>query len=345
MEHRERASAPRTVCLIPGDGIGPEITEAARRVLRAAGANIDWIELPAGAAAAKTHGDVLPDETLEALKTHRVGLKGPLTTPIGKGFASVNVKMRQQLELYAAVRPVRSMPGIKTRYDNVDLVVIRENTEGLYSGIENEIVPGVVQSLKIATRKGIERIARFAFDYILRRGRHKLTVFHKANIMKMSDGLFLDCVRRIHRDLAPRVELEEMIIDNACMQLVRDPSRFDVMVMENFYGDVVSDLCAGLVGGLGVVPGANIGDDCAIFEAVHGSAPDIAGRGAANPLALIMSATMMLNHIQETDAARRVKAAYDAVLERRNPADLTPDIGGRGTTMGFAEAIVREIER
>jgi isocitrate dehydrogenase (NAD+) len=328
------------VCLIPGDGIGPEVAAAARKVLDASGARIEWSELPAGAAAAEAHGDVLPERTLEAIRERKVALKGPVTTPIGMGFTSVNVQLRKKLNLYGAVRPVRTMPGVKTRYEDVELVVIRENTEGLYSGIENEVTEGVVTSLKVATRKGSERIARFAFEYARERGRQNVTVFHKANIMKMSDGLFLDCARRVHAEEAPDIEYDELIIDNGCMQLVRDPSRFDVLLLENLYGDVVSDLCAGLVGGLGVVPGANMGDDCAVFEAVHGSAPDIAGKNTANPLALIMSGVMMLNHLGEEEAADRVKMAYNAVLEEGNPEHVTRDIGGRGSTSAFADALI-----
>lgn len=333
-----------TVCLIPGDGIGPEVAEAACRVLDASKAPINWLELPAGAGAVEEHGDVLPDKTVEAIEVHRVALKGPITTPIGKGFRSVNVQLRKRLNLYAAVRPVRSMPGIKTRYENVELVVIRENTEGLYSGLENEITAGVVQSLKIATRTACERIARFAFNYARERGRRRVTVFHKANIMKMSDGLFLDCARRVHEEEAPGIVYDELIIDNGCMHLVREPSEFDILLLENLYGDVVSDLCAGLVGGLGVVPGANIGEGCAVFEAVHGSAPDIAGKGVANPLALIMSGVMMLNHLGETAAAERIKKAYDRVLNDGNPAEITRDIGGQGTTQSFADAIISRME-
>lgn len=333
----------QTVCLIPGDGIGPEVTEAARQILDAAGAELDWVVLPAGAAAAEQHGDVLPAQTLEAVRAHRIALKGPITTPIGKGFTSVNVRLRKELDLYAAVRPVRSLPGIRTRYDNVELVVMRENTEGLYSGLENEIIPGVVQSLKIATEAACLRIARHAFRYAIVRNRRKVTVFHKANIMKLSDGLFLRCARQMHKEIAPALEYEELIIDNGCMQLVRDPSRFDVLLMENLYGDVVSDLCAGLVGGLGVVPGANIGEHCAVFEAVHGSAPDIAGKGLANPLACVMSGVMMLNHLGKTDVAERIKAAYNAVLAGGESAQRTPDIGGTGTTQSFTNAILARL--
>ncbi len=332
--------AKHTICVVPGDGIGPEVTAATQRVLAAAGVDINWIELPAGAAAAEQYGDVLPTKTLDAIALHRIALKGPVTTPIGKGFTSINVQLRKHFDLFAALRPVRSMPGIPTRYQDVELVVVRENTEGLYSGIENEVVPGVMQSLKIATATGCERIARFAFEYAAARGRRKVTVFHKANIMKKTDGLFLEQARRMHVEVAPEIEYQEMIIDNGCMQLVRDPSQFDVLLMENLYGDLISDLCAGLVGGLGVVPGANIGRDCAIFEAVHGSAPDIAGRGLANPLALIMSAVMMLNHIGEPAAAERIKSAYNAVLESGDPAVRTRDIGGTGGTDQFADAVI-----
>jgi isocitrate dehydrogenase (NAD+) len=332
-----------TICLIPGDGIGPEVAQATRNVLDAVCGGIDWIELAAGAGALETHGAVLPDETVQTIDAHRVALKGPITTPIGKGFTSVNVGLRKRLNLYAAVRPVRSMPGVKTRYDDVDIVVIRENTEGLYSGIENEITPGVVQSLKIATEEACWAIAKFALKYAKERERKRITVFHKANIMKLSDGLFLRCAHEAHEKLGDGVELDEMIIDAGCMQIVSDPSRFDIVLMENLYGDIVSDLCAGLVGGLGVVPGANIGDGCAVFEAVHGSAPTIAGQNVANPLALIMSGAMMLNHLGETDAAARMKTAYDAVLEEGNPEEITRDIGGTGSTSGFAEAIVKRL--
>jgi isocitrate dehydrogenase (NAD+) len=333
----------RTVCLIPGDGIGPEVARATREVLDASGAKLEWIELPAGAGAVEKYGEVLPESTVEAIAAHKVALKGPVTTPIGKGFRSVNVQLRKRLDLYGAIRPVRSMPGVKTRYDNVEIVVIRENTEGLYSGIENEIVPGVVTSLKVASRRACERIARFAFNYARERGRKKVTVFHKANIMKLSDGLFLECARKIHETESPEIEYQELIIDNGCMNIVREPSQFDVLLLENLYGDVISDLCAGLVGGLGVVPGANIGDDCAVFEAVHGSAPDIAGKGLANPLALIMSGVMMLNHLGETGPAEKIKAAYDAVLTERNPSELTRDIGGTGSTSAFVEAVIRRM--
>src|SRR6266436_9457611 len=292
--------AKHTIVLIPGDGIGPEVTRATKRVMEAAGFSVEWVELPAGATALDQGlENVLPERTVAAIKAFKVALKGPVTTPVGKGFKSVNVQLRQKLNLYAAVRPVRSMPGVKTRFEDIDMVIIRENTEGLYSGIEAEVVPGVVTSLKVASEVACTRIARYAFRYATRRHRRKITVFHKANIMKLSDGLFLDCARKIYEEEYPNIEYEELIVDAGCMKLVQDPTRFDVLLMENLYGDLVSDLCAGLVGGLGVVPGSNIGDEAAVFEAVHGSAPDIAGKGVANPLALIMSGVMMMRHLHE----------------------------------------------
>jgi len=333
----------QTVCLIPGDGIGPEVAQSTRDIIEASGVDIDWIELPAGAGVVDEYGDIMPQSTLDTIRGNRIALKGPITTPIGKGFKSANVRLRKALDLYAAVRPVRSMPGIKTRYEDVDLVIIRENTEGLYSGIENEITDGVVASMKVATRKASERIARFAFNYARTRQRDKVTVFHKANIMKMSDGLFIDCASRMHEEIFPELPYEELIIDNGCMQMVTDPNQFDTLLLENLYGDVLSDLCAGLVGGLGVVPGANIGDECAVFEAVHGSAPDIAGQDKANPLALIMSGVMMLNHLGETESAKKIKVAYDSVLEARNPEEITVDIGGQGGTKAFTEAVIRQL--
>src|SRR5215218_4317255 len=304
-----------TIVLIPGDGIGPEVTAATKRVLDAAGFSVEWVELPAGVAALEQGFDaVLPERTLAAIKAHKLALKGPVTTPVGKGFQSVNVQLRKKLNLYAAVRPVRNLPGIKTRFDGIDMVIVRENTEGLYSGIENEVVPGVVTSLKVASEVACTRIARYAFRYATKRHRKKITVFHKANIMKLTDGMFLNSARRIYEDEYPNIEYEEVIIDAGCMKLVQNPERMDVLLMENLYGDLVSDLCAGLVGGLGVVPGSNIGDDAAIFEAVHGSAPDLAGKRLANPLALIMSAVMMLEHVHEDAIAERVRHAYEGVL-------------------------------
>src|SRR3954471_2423076 len=303
--------AKHTIVLIPGDGIGPEVTGAAKRVVEAAGLSVEWVELPAGATALEQgYDNVMPQRTLAAIKAHKLALKGPVTTPVGKGFKSVNVQLRQALLLYAAVRPVRSLAGLKTRFDNVDIVIVRENTEGLYSGIENEVVPGVVTSLKVATELACTRIARYAFRYATKRHRKRITVFHKANIMKLTDGLFLRAARRIHEEEYPNIEYDEVIIDAGCMKLVQDPTKMDVLLMENLYGDLVSDLCAGLVGGLGVVPGSNIGDEAAVFEAVHGSAPDIAGKGVANPLAMIMSGEMMLHHIHEDAMADKIKRAY-----------------------------------
>src|SRR5437762_1519171 len=335
--------AKHTVVLIPGDGIGPEVTHAAKRVIEAAGLAVEWVELPAGATAIEQGLDnVLPDRTVAAIKAHKVALKGPVTTPVGKGFKSVNVQLRQKLNLYAALRPVRSLAGVKTRYDGIDMVIVRENTEGLYSGIENEVTPGVVTSLKVATEIACTRIARYAFRYATRRHRKKITVFHKANIMKLSDGLFLDCARKIHEEEYPNIEHEELIIDAGCMKLIQDPTRFDVLLMENLYGDLVSDLCAGLVGGLGVVPGANIGEEAAVFEAVHGSAPDIAGKGVANPLACIMSAVMMLNHMHEEGLAKKIKTAYDALLAEGK--SLTRDLGGTAGTSEFTEALISKLK-
>jgi isocitrate dehydrogenase (NAD+) len=335
--------AKHTVVLIPGDGIGPEVTTATKRVIEAAGLSVEWVELPAGATALTQGFDnVLPERTVAAIKAHKVALKGPVTTPVGKGFKSVNVQLRQKLNLYAAVRPVRSLPGIKTRYDGVDLVIVRENTEGLYSGIENEIVPGVVTSLKVASEAACTRIARYAFRYATRRHRGKITVFHKANIMKLSDGLFLNCARKIQEVEYPNIQYDEVIIDAGCMKLVQDPTRMDVLLMENLYGDLISDLCAGLVGGLGCVPGSNIGDDAAVFEAVHGSAPDIAGKNVANPLACIMSGVMMLNHIHEEAIAEKIKTAYDALLTEGK--HLTYDLGGTASTDQFTDAMIAKMK-
>lgn len=338
--------AKHTIVLISGDGIGPEVTGAARRVLEAAGLSVEWVELPAGAVALEQgFEDVLPARTLAAIKAHKVALKGPVTTPVGRGFKSVNVQLRQKLNLYAAIRPVRSLKGVKTRFEDIDMVIVRENTEGLYSGIENEVVPGVVTSLKVASEIACTRIARYAFRYATRRHRKKITVFHKANIMKLSDGLFLSCARKIHDDEYPNIDYEELIIDAGCMKLVQDPTKLDVLLMENLYGDLVSDLCAGLVGGLGVVPGSNIGDDAAVFEAVHGSAPDLAGKNLANPLALIMSGVMMLNHIHEEAIGERIKSSYNAVLAEGDPKQLTRDLGGSASTNEFADAVIARLGR
>jgi isocitrate dehydrogenase (NAD+) len=336
-----------SVVLIPGDGIGPEVTAAVRRIFEAAGAPVAWVEHQAGLTALQAGRELLAEETIDAIRLHRVALKGPLTTPVGGGFTSINVTLRKRLNLYAAVRPVRSMPGVATRFTDVDLVIVRENTEGLYSGIENQVTEGVVTSLKVATELACTRIARFAFRYAVRRQRRKVTVFHKANIMKLTDGLFLRCARRVRDEEYPHVEYQETIIDAGCMKLVQDPTQYDILLLENLYGDVVSDLCAGLVGGLGVVPGANLADDLAVFEAVHGSAPDIAGQGMANPLALLMSGVMMLNHLAESrsdprcrEAAERIKRAYDRGLAE---GQKTRDLGGKLTTEGFADALIERL--
>jgi isocitrate dehydrogenase (NAD+) len=333
------------IVLIPGDGIGPEVAAATARVLEAAGAPVTWVEHPAGIAALESVGEVLPESTLDAIRERGLALKGPCTTPVGTGFTSVNVQLRKRLDLYAAVRPVRNLPGIPTRYEGVDLVVIRENTEGLYSGIENEVTKGVVTSLKVATEAASKRIARWAFNYARDRGRKKVTVMHKANIMKMTDGMFIRCARGVHDSEGfSDVAYDEMIIDAGCMKLVQDPTQFDVLLLENLYGDVLSDLCAGFVGGLGVIPGANIGDDYAVFEAVHGSAPDIAGQGVANPLALLMSAVMMLNHIADTrrdegcrTVAASIREAYNRAL---SDGQKTRDLGGALGTEEFASAVI-----
>lgn len=339
-----KKQASHAVVLIPGDGIGPEVIGAAREVIDAAGVKIDWIPGAAGESAIKSHGKLLPQETLDAIVKHKVALKGPCTTPIGGGHKSINVSLRQGLNLYAAVRPVRSIDGIKTRYDNVEMVIIRENTEGLYSGIEHEVVPGVVEALKIVTEKACTRIAEYAFGYARGHDRKRVTVFHKANIMKMADGLFLKCARSVAQHYSD-IAFNEMIIDNGCMQIIKDPSRFDVLLLDNLYGDIISDLCAGLVGGLGVVPGANIGEAGAVFESVHGSAPDIAGKGIANPLAAIMSGVMMLNYLSENDAAKRIKAAYNDVLASDDPKIRTKDVGGAGGTKAFTQAIVKRVQK
>ena len=330
--------AKHTVVLLPGDGIGPEVTDAAARVMEAAGFDVEWVRCDAGAGALdRGHDDVLPAETLDAIKQYKVALKGPITTPVGKGFTSVNVRLRKTLNLYAAVRPVRSLPGVKTRFDDVDLVIVRENTEGLYSGIENEIIPGVVTSLKVASEDASRRIAKFAFDYARERGRRKVTVFHKANIMKMSDGLFIKCSQEVAKEYSD-IEYQEIIIDAGCMKMVQNPGQFDVMLLENLYGDIMSDLCAGLVGGLGVVPGSNFGEDGAVFEAVHGSAPDIAGKDVANPLAVLMSGVMMLRHLGEDVLGDKVRDAYNVVLE--DGTHKTRDLGGTAGTREFTDAVI-----
>jgi len=330
-----------TVTLIPGDGIGPEVSQATVRVLDAAGAEIEWERHIAGAEALEKYGNPLPPEVLESIRRNCVALKGPITTQIGKGFKSINVQLRQELDLYANLRPSRSLPSIPSRFEGVDIIVVRENTEDLYSGLEHVVVPGVVESLKIITEKASLRIARFAFEYARRHGRKRITAVHKANIMKLSDGLFLDCFRRVAKEY-PEIQADDKIVDNMCMQLVMRPEEWDVLLLENLYGDIVSDLCAGLVGGLGVVPGGNIGVDVAVFEAVHGSAPDIAGKDLANPLALIRSGIMMLYHLHKDDVAERVRQALRQVIVHQKIR--TRDLGGQAGTTEFTDAVVKALE-
>ncbi|MFY9554487.1 MAG: isocitrate dehydrogenase (NAD(+)) [Blastocatellia bacterium] len=328
------------ITLIPGDGIGPEVTGAAISVLRAAGFDAEWETFVVGAEALSRFGDPLPQDLIDSIRRNKTALKGPVATPVGTGFVSSNVRLRKALDLYANLRPVKSLKGVPSRYENVDLIVVRENTEDLYSGLEHEVVPGVVESLKIITDKASRRIARFAFEHSRREGRKKVTAIHKANIMKMSDGLFLRCFREVAEDY-PEIEANDLIVDNACMQLVIDPCQFDVLLLENLYGDIISDLGAGLIGGLGVAPGANIGDDIAVFEAVHGAAPSIAGRGIANPTALLLSAVLMLKHLNERERALRIQAAVEKVLA--DGGVLTRDLGGQATTLDFTEAIIRAL--
>lgn len=329
-----------SVTLIPGDGIGPEIAEATLRVLDATGVAIDWDRHEAGMDVFHKLGTAMPDEVYHAIVRNRVALKGPITTPVGVGYSSINVQIRKRLHLYAAVRPARNMPGIRTPFPDVDLVVIRENSEDLYSGLEHTVVPGVVESLKIITEPACTRIARYAFDYARRYGRRKVTAVHKANIMKLTDGLFLECCQKVAREYRD-IDYNELIVDNTCMQLVTRPSQFDVMVMENLYGDIVSDLCAGLVGGLGIAPSVNVGENASVYEAVHGSAPDIAGRGIANPMALVRSAAMMLVDLGEREAGERIEGACRTVLaEGRH---LTGDLGGTASTTEITDAIIRAL--
>ncbi|MEM8946473.1 MAG: isocitrate/isopropylmalate dehydrogenase family protein [Planctomycetota bacterium] len=326
-----------SITLIPGDGIGPEVTAAAQEILDASGVDLEWQEASAGVSALEATGDPLPESTVEAVRAADATLKGPATTPSGTGFRSVNVALRQKLTLYANFRPARSMPGIETRYDDVDLIVIRENTEGLYSGLEHTVVEGVVESLRIITAKASERIARFAFQTAQRQDRKRVTCVHKANILKLSDGLFLDSCRKVAAEF-PEIDFDDCIVDAAAMKLVSNPNQFDVLVMENLFGDILSDLTSGLVGGLGVTPSANVGDGMAVFEAVHGSAPDIAGKGIANPTALILSAVLMLRYLGEKDAANRVEAAVRSVLAAGEA--LTGDLGGQATTKQFTQAVL-----
>ena len=329
------------ITLIPGDGIGPEVTQAAVRILEATGVKFEWEIYEAGAQAYEKYGEYIPKELIHSIERTGVGLKGPVTTPIGGGFASINVELRRHFELYANFRPIRNLPHIPTRYPDVDLIIVRENTEGLYSGIEHEVVPGVVESLKIITEKASTRISRFAFEYARKNKRHKIHAIHKANIMKLSDGLFLRCSRNVAKEY-PEITYGEHIVDNTCMQLVMNPYQYDMLLMENLYGDIISDLCAAFVGGLGFVPGANIGDHCAIFEAVHGSAPDIAGKNIANPTAIIRSGLLMLRHLGEHEAALKIRNALEKVYRHRDK--LTRDVGGKAGTSEFADAIIEEME-
>ncbi|HUE85185.1 MAG TPA: isocitrate/isopropylmalate dehydrogenase family protein [Vicinamibacterales bacterium] len=327
--------------LIPGDGIGPEVTRAVLRVLEGVGFRAEWEEFSAGAAALHEHGTTLPEPLLDSIRKNKVALKGPITTPIGEGFTSVNVGLRKALNLYANLRPVWNLPNVPSRFQNVDLVIVRENTEDLYAGLEHTVVPGVVESLKIITADASTKIARFAFAYARKHQRKRVTAVHKANIMKLSDGLFLECTRKVARDY-PDIQYDERIVDALCMHLVMHPERLDVLVLPNLYGDIVSDLCAGLVGGLGVVPAANLGDDgLGVFEAVHGTAPDIAGQDKANPTALLLSAVLMLYHLNEDDQAQRImRGLWTALGDGRA---RTADLGGSGTTTEFADAIVEAL--
>ena len=329
------------ITLIPGDGIGPEVTRAAVRILEATGLKFEWESFQAGAEAFEKYREYIPKELIHSIEGTRVALKGPVTTPIGGGFASINVELRKRFELYANFRPIRNLPHIPTRYPDVDLIIVRENTEGLYSGIEHEVVPGVVESLKIITAKASTRISRFAFEYARKNKRKKVHAIHKANIMKMSDGLFLRCSRDVAKEY-PEITYGEHIVDNTCMQLVMNPYQYDMLLLENLYGDIISDLCAAFVGGLGFVPGANIGDECAIFEAVHGSAPDIAGKNIANPTAVVRSALLMLRHIGEPEAALKIRNALEKVYRDRDK--LTRDIGGKSGTSEFTDHVIEAMQ-
>ena len=329
------------VTLIPGEGIGPEVATATRRILEAAGVQIDWEELEGRTDKTSEQGQLINQVAIDSVKKNRVALKGPMATAIAGGAPSVNVALRKRLDLYANLRPVKNLPGVKSRIDNVDVVLVRENTEDLYSGLEHEVVPGVVESIKIITEKASTRIAKFAFEYAVRNGRKKIHAIHKANIMKLSDGLFLKSIRTV-AEKYPQIEYKELIVDNACMQIVMNPQQFDMLLLPNLYGDVMSDLAAGLVGGLGVVPSANIGDESAMFEAVHGTAPDIAGKGLANPTALLMSSILMLDHLGERSAARRIEAAMEKVY--REGKHTTQDVGGKANTKEFTDALIAAIQ-
>jgi isocitrate dehydrogenase (NAD+) len=329
------------VTLIPGDGIGPEVTKAAVRMLEASGVKFEWEQFEAGAEAYEKYKEYIPKALNDSIERTHVALKGPVTTPIGGGFSSINVELRKRFELFANFRPIRNLPNVPTRYPGVDLIVVRENTEGLYSGIEHEVVPGVVESIKIITEKASTRISKWAFEYARRVGRKKIHAIHKANIMKLSDGLFIRCSRNISKDY-PEITYGEHIVDNTCMQLVTNPYQYDMLLLENLYGDIVSDLCAAFVGGLGLVPGANYGHECAIFEAVHGSAPDIAGKNLANPTALLRSGVLMLRHFGEQEAAEKIRRAVEIVYGEKK--HITRDMGGTASTSEFADAVIEAME-
>lgn len=329
----------REITLINGDGIGPEISDAVVKILAASGVKINWDVQTAGADVIEKEGTPLPDRVLKSIRKNKVALKAPVTTPIGKGFRSVNVQLRKELDLYANLRPCKNLPNVKTRFDNVDIVVVRENTEDLYAGIERQVDVDTAESIKIITRKAATRIAKFAFDYAVKNNRKEVCVVTKANIMKLSDGLFLECFRKVAKDY-PQIKTREILVDNLCMQLVQNPEQFDVLVLPNLYGDIVSDLCAGLIGGLGVAQGANIGYDCAVFEPVHGSAPDIKGQNKANPTALLLSAIEMLRYIGETTYAEKIEKALFKTLK---DGDCTVDLGGTLSTTDFADAVIRNL--
>ena len=332
-----------SVVFLPGDGIGPEVASAAREVVDASGMDIDWIDGELGLGAFERHGDALPDATVEVIRASGVALKGPTTTPIGGGHVSANVRLRKSLDLFANVRPVKTVPGLETPYGAVDMVIVRENTESLYAGLENEVAPGVVTSLKVITDRASRRIARFAFEYAERWQRREVTAVHKANIMKKADGLFLSCAQEVSEAFEGRVAFSDVLVDALCMHMVKDPARYDVLLLENLYGDIVSDLAAGLIGGLGLAPGGNYGTDCAVFEAIHGSAPDIAGKGVANPIAMVLSAAMMCHHLGEPGTYTRIRRGVAAVTRERKEV-LTPDLGGTGTTEALTRAIIEEVE-
>jgi len=332
------------VVLLPGDGIGPEVVEAARRVVEASGLDIEWRPMEIGAIAFEKYGEALPADVLTEIKACGVALKGPTTTPIGRGHVSANVRMRKELGLFASVRPVKTVPGLETPYGTTNLVVVRENTEDLYAGLENEVAPGIITSIKVITETASRRIARFAFEYAERWGRKRVTAVHKANIMKKADGLFLECARQESLPYAGRISFDDILVDALAMKLVTKPSQFDVLLLENLYGDIVSDLAAGLIGGLGLAPGANYGPDCAVFEAIHGSAPDIAGKGIANPIAMVLSAAMMCHHLGDVASYWRIRKSVRTITSEHHDW-LTPDLGGKGTTRSLADALVKEVER